>query len=443
VKKSSCLLIVALATFFVGGCADKGSSAAPPSGFTATAGDGRVKIEWTPNPSVDYWLFTATDSSLTANNWLGLPNLVVYTKVATPFYMCGLFRGTTYYIAANGRINGGAGGSGSPTISATPYDASWLANTALSPANLYGAGYTSLKSCSNNAISAAGSFTAVGAGGAIYTSSDGMIWTNQAAPGGFITDLYAVTGYAANLNNLVTPALRWVAVGDGGASVYSLDGISWAVGNPYNVASPALHGISQFSGNFFAVGDVGTILSSTDGISWMSHTATSGTTDNLRGVYHGAIYVAVGDNGTIVTSLDGGTTWTAKTSGTTSTLRQVTSFGSIIVAVGDGGTIVTSKDNGATWTMQVLTGTPSLVGIAAEFRQVINAVSDTQLGYISTMQFVAVDNAGNAYTSVNGITWSPTGSTGIANLGNLGQPLVASGFGYVAAGNAGATAYAF
>jgi hypothetical protein len=386
-----------------------------------------------------------------------LPNLYVYTAVATPFYMCGLYDGTTYYFAANGRINGGPGGASSVTLSAVPYNAvsNWAAN--VPPANgvpvstnLYGAGYTSLTTCGNNSSSATGSFAAVGAGGAIYTSADGISWTNQAAPSGFATDLYAVTGYAANQNNPGNPSLRWVAVGDGGASVYSLDGVSWAVGNDYNSSSPAnpnnyaLRSITQVAGTFFAVGDAGTILSSTDGITWTSHTS-SVTASNLNGVAHGAVYIAVGDSGTIVTSTDGNT-WTAQTSGTTSNLRQVTSFissyGSIYVAVGDSGTIVTSIDGGVTWVTQTApAGSPNLVGITAEYRSVdtTTAVADASLKFISTFQLVAADSGGNAYTSQNGYDWSAAIATGATSL----NALVSSGFGYVAAGNAGATAYAF
>jgi len=362
--------------------------------------------------------------------------------------MCGLFNGTKYFFAANGRINDGPGGPSSPTINAIPYNASaipWTASSTPSSPNLYGVGYASLTTCSNNATSATGSFAAVGAGGAIFTSADGISWTSQTTPSGFTTDLHAVTGYAANQNNPGNPALRWVAVGDGGASIFSLDGISWAVGNAYNPASPALRSLTQVAGTFFALGDAGTILSSTDGISWTTH--ISGTAANLNGVAHGISYIAVGDNGTILTSSDGNI-WTAQTSVTsltTSNLRQVTSFGSIIVAVGDGGTIVTSKDSGATWTSQTL-GATNLIGVAAESQLVANAVADPQLGFISTAQFVAVDSGGNAYTSVNGYTWSavaiPTGKTTSTGATSL-NALVSSGFGYVAAGNAGATAYAF
>jgi hypothetical protein len=453
------MLIVAMVTPMLGGCFENGSPASPPSNLAVTAGDGRVTLTWTADPGVDYWLFTATDPSLTAFNWLGLPNGHAYVSAVSPYYLCGLYSGTPYWFAANGRTNGGPGGPSSSTITTTnspyPYNASAVTWTAPPPptngipssTNLNGVGYTSLTTCSNNTTSAAGSFAAVGAGGQIYTSSDGKIWNAPTSP--IVTPLNAVTGYAANQNNPSNPGLLWVAVGDGGASVYSTDGINWATGNLANAGSPAnptnqaLRSITHVAGTFFAVGDAGTILSSIDGITWTSYTATSGTTNPLRGVTHGSIYVAVGDNGTILTS-GNGINWTVQTSITPSvpatTLRQVTSFGSIIVAVGNSGTIVTSKDNGATWAVQTSGTTNDLVGITAEsqFVYVANPVIDPLLGFFASVQFVAVDSLGNVYTSHNGYTWSTANATGISV-----NALVSSGFGYVTVGNAGVTAYAF
>ena len=123
------------------------------------------------------------------------------------------------------------------------------------------------------------------------------------------------------------------------------------------------------------------------------------------------------------------------------------SYGSIYVAVGDAGTIVTSKDGGVTWITQTTPIVSNLVGIAAETQLVYVAtpVVDPSLGFISIAQFVAVDNTGNAYTSPNGYTWTSvpvsTGTTS-TNATSL-NALVSSGFGYVAVGNAGATASAF
>jgi len=108
-----------------------------------------VVLTWTATPNVNYWLFTATDPSLTAFVWTNLPNSHVYQLAPSPFYMCGLLDGTQYWYAANGRIDGGPGGPSSPTISATPYlsGSAWSANAPLiqnlvSP-NLLGVRYAS------------------------------------------------------------------------------------------------------------------------------------------------------------------------------------------------------------------------------------------------------------------------------------------------------------
>lgn len=443
-KKMFCILVAVTLTPVLSACSKKGESAPPPTAFAATAGDARLTITWNASPGVEYWLFSSIDPNSTIANWFGSPASRSYNKAVSPFYMCGLYSGTPYYVFANGRINSGAGGPTTATVSATPYDAStrWAANSAplsrnsVTP-NLHGVGYTSLATCSNNnALSASGAFVAVGAGGAIFTSTDGKNWLAPSAlPNGFSSDLYAVTGYAANQNAPTNPGLRWVAVGAGGSSLYSTDGVSWNVGRG-NFNNPALRALTQVAGVFFAVGDAGTIVSSIDGISWTSR--PSSTTRNLRGVTHGNVYVAVGDNGTILTSSDSNL-WGVQSSGTTNTLRQVAAAGNIIVAVGDKGAIVTSINGGVTWTAQILSGAPDLAGVAVEPQTTLNAVADPLLGFVSGSLFVVADSAGNVYTSTNGLAWSGAIRTGVSGL----NALLSSGFGYVAVGNAGAAASAF
>ncbi len=442
-KKKYIILAAVMLSPVLAACSKKGSSAPPPTAFAATAGDARVTLTWNASPGVEYWLFTSTDPNSTISNWSGSPASRSYNQAVSPFYMCGLYSGTPYYVFANGRINSGAGGPTTATISATPYDASthWIANSAalsqnLVAPNLNGVGYTSLATCSNNAMSASGAFVAVGAGGAIFTSADGKNWVvPNSLPNGFSSDLYAVTGYAVNQNAPTNPGLRWVAVGAGGSSLYSTDGIAWNVGRG-NYNNPALRALTQVAGVFFAVGDAGTIVSSSDGITWTSR--PSGTSSNLRGVTHGNVYVAVGDNGTILTSSDSNL-WGMQSSGTTNTLRQVAAAGNIIVAVGDKGAIVTSINGGVTWTAQSLSGAPNLAGVAVEPQTTLNAVADPLLGFVSGSLFVVADSSGNVYTSTNGLVWSGAIRTGVSGL----NALVSSGFGYVAVGNAGAAAAAF
>lgn len=446
-KKWFSLLAITTTTLLVSGCFDNGSPADPPSNLTATAGDGKVKVQWTASAGVEYWLFSATSAALSAFGWTSLPNAQVAINAQSPFYLCGLPNGTPFYFAANGRINGGPGGASSPTVNAMPRFAgavgTWVSATTTPTNNLLGVGYVSLTTCANPAISAAGSFATVGENGAIFTSSttDGLTpisWTSRTVTGGFSTHLNAVTGYAANQNNSA-PGLRWVAVGDGGATVISTDSINWSIGTPYNsnsAANPsnqALRSVIQIGGTFLAVGDAGTILSSTDGITWTAR--TSNTTNNLRSITYGnGMYVAVGDNGTIRISVDS-ITWATPTTPTlTNTLRQVSSVLTTFVVVGDNGTIMTSTDRGNTWLQQTTTalGVPNFVGVAS------NGVTYANMPPV--LQFLALDSNGNYYTSPDGATWTTAGvSTGVSSL----NALVSSGFGYFAVGNAGATVSAF
>jgi hypothetical protein len=453
VKKTLTLLFVTLTTLLLNGCLDNGTPAAPPTNMKATAGEGRVQVEWTASSGVDYWLFTATDMALSVLNWTGLPNAHVYINASSPYYLCGLFNDTTYYFVTNGRNNGGPGGASSLQVNAMPYNASanWTITPAVSgvPAsiNLNGVGYAGMTTCSNTASSSSGQFAAVGTGGTIYTSADnGQSWTARPP---FTSDLNAIAGYATNQNNSSTPALLWVAVGAGGATTYSNDqGLTWKEGRAIpTIPNPTLNAIIQVAGTFFAVGDAANIYSTTDGTTWVSHTpATTVTTNNLRGIAHGTNYVAVGDGGTILTSADGNT-WTAHalTPALTSNLKQVAAIGNLIVAVGDGGTAVISKDAGATWVLQTLTGVPNLIGVTAELQTKMNDVIDGWLGIIPTVQFVAVDSNGNAYatksnaTNTANLTWSAAIQTGASNV----NALTSSGFGYIAVGNAGAVTTAF
>jgi len=436
---------------------DNGSSAAPPANMAVAASDAKVKVTWTANSGVEYWLFTASDAALTAFNWTGLANGHVYIKANTPFYACGLLNGTAYYYAANGRINGGPGGASSSTINATPHRSgnNWTPLPAPLASNINGVGYTGLTTCSNNANSASGQFVAVGANGTIFTSNtvDGLsalAWSDHSVAG-FPHSLNAASGYAANQNNTVTPGLLWVAVGEGGASFISTDAAAtWSVGAPYNAAKPSFRAIVTVGTTFWAVGDAdvannnaATIISSTDGKTWTTH-ATTATTQNLNSITYGSgLFVAVGNNGTLLTSTDGNT-WTARSSNTTSTLRQVTSMLNIFVAVGDNGTILTSSDQGVTWTSPAASVSANhLIGIASNMHlatlDLTGATFNSPNAGTQNLQFIAIDNQGYYYTSADGLSWSSATSTGVANLNTI----AASGFGYIAAGNGGNTVQAF
>ncbi len=180
-----------------------------------------------------------------------------------------------------------------------------------------------------------GTYVAVGT--RIYSSSDGVAWTER-YKSNVSTFFYAVT-YGNGL---------WVAWGGSwkqgeGIVATSSNGITWI--ERASGATKRLNGVTYGNGKFVAVGNAGTVLTSPDGTSWTSR--VSGTSNDLKSVGYGnGLFVAVGSSDTILTSQDG-VAWTKRSSGTTSSFNVVTYANGIFVAGGDN--IFTSSD-GVTWT---------------------------------------------------------------------------------------------
>jgi hypothetical protein len=373
-----------LAAIHLSGCGGKGESAVAPSGVAVVPGDGRVAINWTAQPGVEYWVFYSEGAGTTPQNWNdpGRNGRAVVNATA-PFIATGLTNGKLYSFSINGRKDGGPGGPGSPSISATPRLAGTVWATSAPVAN---AEFASASAAGT------GTFTivSVGANGGIYTTDDGLTWTSRGSA--------AVT--TKNLNSVSTNGFTTVAVGDDGTIVRSTDpatwatvtsgttaklnGVAWAtsgiaaaVGNGGVVLSSTngtdwiartsgsaadLATVAWVNNRFLAVGAKGTVLESTDTVTWTARSIASETA-TLRGAAYGTTdYVVLGDTGVIYTSTDL-TTWTKQNSGVSVNLNAVT-VGSQLIAVGDGGTIVTSTD-GKTWAKVASGTTANLRGATA------------------------------------------------------------------------------
>ena len=99
-----------------------------------------------------------------------------------------------------------------------------------------------------------------------------------------------------------------VAVGDGGAIYTSTNGVQWKrQANPES--SPHwLRGVAAGSGGYAAVGESGTILTSVNGTNWTKR--GSGTSVHLNRVaFNYNTYTAVGDTGVVLVSTDAGLHW--------------------------------------------------------------------------------------------------------------------------------------
>jgi hypothetical protein len=188
----------------------------------------------------------------------------------------------------------------------------------------------------NDAVYTGTQWVAVGSNAAnIMTSPTGNsgTWIQQAS--GTVNDLYAV-GYSGS---------RIVAVGKGGVITTSTDGISWS---SQTKGSQDLNRVLYGGGKFIAAGSAGTIYSSSDGITWTLQ--TSGTTNDLwGGAYGSSLFIAVGSSGTLLTSPDGAT-WTSRAVPNGSAGINGAAYGTgKFVAAGDNGKIISSSD-GVTWT---------------------------------------------------------------------------------------------
>lgn len=391
-RRSLMSLVAILASLFIAGCGSSGNSAdAPPAGITLLPGDGMITATWAMTSGVEYWMFYAPSTSISTSNWTKIPGSQSGVNVSSPFVAAGLTNGTVYSFTLNARTDGGAGGTSTPSVSAVPRLAGtatvsspvpWVAGTALGTGDLRG-------------LALGTAFVAVGAGGAMYSSPDGVTWSAIVSP------------VATNLN-AAAYAGQYNAVGDGGVIVRSADATTWAAAASSGTATTNnLYGVGGGIGKIVAVGAAGTIISTLDGTTWTAPAGSgTATTNDLYAVRsHGNnLWIAVGAKGTILTSADA-ITWTPVVSNTALDLKSITygintaTGAGIFVAVGAGGALVTSPD-AVTWTAQ------TAIGAGAR------ALSAVTYG----TQFIAVGAGGSIYTSTDAINWTSQPSASASNL---------------------------
>jgi len=216
-----------------------------------------------------------------------------------------------------------------------------------------------------------GQFIAVGYYGGIWTSTDGIRWTQRNS------------GTVLNLAGLAAGNGRFIVVGDDGTLLTSTDGAAWTAGNPGTGKN--LNDVLFDGTQFMLCGNDGVILTSADGAIWTDR--RGGRTDDLEGiVYTNGLFVAVGGDGTILTSING-MQWTARNSPNSRNLHDITYAAGQFVAVGQRGTVLTSP-NGINWTSR---STPTT-----------NYLQRVTYG---NGRYVAVGTGGTVIGSTNGIQW--------------------------------------
>jgi hypothetical protein len=230
-------------------------------------------------------------------------------------------------------------------------------------------------------------FVAVGAGGAIASSFDGVMWAPESS------------GVAATLDSVAAGPTNVVAVGAGGTIVTSHDGSSWRTQDSHTTVD--LRHVIFTGEKFVAVGgswETGAVtVTSVDGFSWTL--VESPASHMFHAVAHG--------RGTLVaasyyrSALLARALFTSELSATSSLAsnwseRQGPDFydsltrDDQIMIVGEASVSVST--DGVTWTERPLPGPELVSGIAA-----------------SDAVFVIVGELGTIYRSVNGTDWSRQG----------------------------------
>jgi Immunoglobulin I-set domain len=200
---------------------------------------------------------------------------------------------------------------------------------------------------------------------AVAYGSGRFVAARSNAPGFSIfhaSDFGWVQGGGADgiVNAMVATNSLWVAVGQGGYVATSPDGISWTASVP--ATTNHLLAVAHGAGAFVGVGLSGAAVRSSDGTNWTA--TTVGGAGELRSVAYGVgTFVAVGFGGKIFTSPNG-TVWTQRVSGTLLALNSVSHCLGRLVAVGDGGATLSSTD-GVTWTRATTVTEENLQAVAA------------------------------------------------------------------------------
>ena len=389
-------IIVIVAVVFMAGCRNTGSSAPAPSNVKVAEGENTVTITWDMLPGVEYWVFKAVGTNITPESCYVLPQCQIFPKAVSPTVISGLTNGTTYSFTVNGRINGGKGGPGSPSISVTPRlaGASWKVGAPQGSKDLHGIAFSSI-------------FVATGAESTLLTSTDGMAWTPQ-------TDITWLSMTApATLPDLkaVNYGGLYVTVGSGGILLSSSNAVNWTQ-QASNITSDLFAVANNGNSVYVATGANGTIINNSNGVSWLPASSIPLGTPALYGVSFGnGMYVAVGAGGTVLTSDALGNTWIPAIAALPLPVNDLkgiaygpgvsptgpgTNTTGTFVAVGANGTVVTSTDGGLSW------------GVPVSSNPIPSTTTINAIAYGT--QFVAVGNEGSIYISFDAVNWIPGAS---------------------------------
>ena len=468
-------LAAALATVALCSClGNSGNQAPAPEGVRVYGGDASISVTWPYNPAVDYWVFHAQDPTLSiAGNWTQLLNAGVLVHATSPAIICGQINNPDWdslfpetYFTVNGRTGSSPGGNGSSLVATFPRpaggpNATWVPAGQSIPVAVDAIGYAGTTNCGYSGRPASGIFVAVGPSGAVYsatlaptvagplTLSQGnspLTWVQANVPAGFNADLAGVAGYSYASATIGVANVLFVAVGKGGAILRSADGQNWQ--QVFGVPTTAnLNAVATAGSTFIAVGDAGTVLTSADGLTWSINTSAEAASANTLNAIHcvSSSCVAVGANGTTLWTSNGGGNWSLFSVGVNNWTHIA--YGNADLnkdaVVSETATTVTiSIANEAinTWLVADAFGSYAVANSTGAWTTAATPIAGSVVAVDYTTQFVALDGAGNAYASYNGINnWKLVGASNVLDA----TAMRSNGAGFVAIGRSGDSASSF
>ena len=233
---------------------------------------------------------------------------------------------------------------------------------------------------------------AVGSGGAIRKSTDGITWVG--VPSTTTSQLREVR----YLNS------KFIAVGNSGAVVYSDNGTDWVNASTTGL-TVFLTSVAYGAGKYVVVGDAGYISTSPDLINWT--TTRAGVNRFSRVIFANSLFVAIGNSGSLYTSADG-ISWSNLSIGSNFFYDIIYAAG--LFVTGTSSAVYTSPD-GVTWTSRSVS-TGAIVGLM----------------YANGL-FIGSNNYGYMTYSSDGVTW--TNSAQI-NASGFSAPAIWDGTKYIA-----------
>lgn len=265
---------------------------------------------------------------------------------------------------------------------------------------------------------------AVGQGGAVATSPDGIAWTSRSS------------GTSSNLEDIAWTGTQLVAVGghrESSTTFWVATILTSPDGETWTVRATDQHdwyrGVAWTGTRLVAVGDLGFAAISTDGIAWTLRKKLADT--SLHAVtWSGTRLAAVGEWGALYTSPDG-LTWTRQPSPVGyEDLRYVTYAGDQFLALG--GHSAYDRETRQTVSRDILLTSPDAVSWTSR-RDVTSFGAKPDLllsGTWTGTQFVFVGTNGTVAGSFDGVTWSKSNTgvpSGLNTVAWVGDQLVALG----------------